>query len=91
MAEYIQPAPGTISWAMGNRGELRSAGVRVATDFGDKKLADQIKAASKHKIPYSIVIGENEKDSGEFVIRNLETGAETKLARTEVSNFFTNL
>ncbi len=69
--------------------ELRAHGVRVAIDFGDKKLADQIKTASKHRIPCLIVVGENETTSDEFVVRNLTSGAETKLARAELANFFT--
>lgn len=65
-------------------GELRVAGVNVAVDFGEKKLADQIKTATKHKIPYLIVIGENELLAKQFTLRNLETGEEKTLALSEI-------
>ena len=80
-----------VSFALSVAKELREGGVCVALDFGDRKIADQIKTASKHKIPYLVVVGENEKESDTFTVRNLETGAETKLARAELADFFTNL
>jgi len=68
--------------------ELRQAGVNVAIDFGERKLADQIKTASKHKIPYLIVVGEDEITSGNFTVRNLESGAEKKVSRGDLPDFF---
>ncbi len=72
-------------------GELRRQGVNVAVDFGEKKLGDQIKAASKHKIPYLIVLGENELASGSFAVRELASGEEKKLARKELADYLLNL
>ncbi len=71
-------------------GELRRAGVNVAIDFGERKLGDQIKAASKHKIPWLMVIGENELEAGEFVVRNLDTGHEETLPREALADFLLN-
>jgi len=68
--------------------ELREQGVNVASDFGDKKLADQIKQASKNKVPYLLVIGQNELTSGNFVVRDLVSGAETPLDRAALASFF---
>jgi histidyl-tRNA synthetase len=72
-------------------GELRAQGVRVALDFGEKRLSDQIKAAAKNKIPYVIVVGEDEIASGTFVARNLLTGAEATLSREALHEFFLNV
>ncbi len=69
-------------------GELRQQGVSVAVDFGERKLGDQIKAAAKHKIPYVIVAGEDEFASGLFGVKDLETGAEEKIAREDLPAFF---
>lgn len=68
--------------------ELREQGVNVACDFGDKKLADQIKNASKSAIPYLIVVGQNELASGNFVVRDLATGTETPTSRELLASFF---
>lgn len=72
-------------------GELRERGVAVATDFGEKKLADQIKAAGKHRIPYLIVLGEDELASGRLTLRDLSTGEERELSREDVSEYFKSL
>ncbi|MES2203296.1 MAG: histidine--tRNA ligase [Patescibacteria group bacterium] len=71
--------------------ELRAAGVNVAVDFGEKKLGDQIKAASKGGVPWLIVVGQDELASGTFNIKNLNTGAEEKMARSQLAQFFLNL
>ncbi len=69
-------------------GELRQNGVSVAIDFGDKKLGDQIKTANKHKIPYLVVVGEDELTSGEFTVRDLASGTEEKYPRATLASFF---
>ena len=68
--------------------ELRAQGVATAIDFGEKKLGDQIKTATKHGIPYLIVVGQDELASGSFAIKNLDTGAEERRARTNLADFF---
>ncbi len=68
--------------------ELRAEGVNVAVDFADKKLADQIKNAAKNKVPYLIVVGQDEVSSGSFMVRDLVGGHETALSRAELSSFF---
>ncbi len=86
---YIAIASADLAYqAQSFAGELRKAGVNVAIDFGEKKLGDQIKTAAKHSIPYVLVLGEDELASGQFTVRNLESGEETKLSRTELPPFF---
>lgn len=70
---------------------LRRENVAAAVDFGEKKLGDQIKAASKHQIPYLIVVGENEVSSGTYTVKNLVSGEENPLTREELAEFFMEL
>jgi histidyl-tRNA synthetase len=99
LPDYIPPtkvylavaAPEFAGEAMRLADLLRKESVNTAVDFGDKKLGDQIKTASKHKIPYVIVIGSDELASGTFAVRDLATGEEKKLSRSELSAFFSNL
>ena len=56
--------------------ELREVGVNVAIDWSGKKVGDQIKNADKHKIPYLIVIGEDEAQSGTYKLKDMKTGEE---------------
>ena len=44
--------------------QLRAAGVRVEGDFGAEKLGAKIRAAAGEKIPYLLVVGERDKESG---------------------------
>ena len=81
------PSPDTAYQVQALAGELRRAGVNVAVDFGERKLGDQIKAASKHKIPYLCVVGEDELSRGEFVVRNLETGHEETLPQEALAEY----
>jgi len=69
-------------------GELRRGGVRVAVDFGEKKLADQIRMASKNAIPYLIVVGEDELSSGTFKVKNLTSGEEKEVLRNGLPAYF---
>ena len=55
---------------------LREKGINTEIFLNDKKLKAKMKYADKLKIPYVIVIGEDEVKSGEFKIRNMETGEE---------------
>lgn len=71
--------------------ELRTQGVATATDFGERKLGDQIKTASKHSIPWLIVVGQDELSTGTFGVKNLNTGVEERLTRDQLGNFFLNL
>ena len=69
-------------------GALRRAGVNVAVDFGERKLGDQIKTAAKHKIPWLVVVGEDELASEVFGVKNLETGAQVQVPQSELPAFF---
>ncbi len=60
-------------------GQLRNAGVNVAIDFTDRKADKKIKAAVKAGTPYAIFVGEDEIKSGDYPLKDLSTGQETKL------------
>ncbi|TAH32580.1 histidine--tRNA ligase [Candidatus Saccharibacteria bacterium] len=56
--------------------ELRSMGLNVAVDPGDRDVGKQIKTASKKGIHYAIFVGDAELESGQFKLKNLMTGEE---------------
>ncbi|MBI2004818.1 histidine--tRNA ligase [Patescibacteria group bacterium] len=99
LPEYMPPtkvylavtSPSLVKEAAAIADELRKKNVATAIDFGEKKLGDQIKAAAKHGIPYLVVIGDNELQSGEFVVRDLMTGKEERRSRAELSSLFLTL
>jgi histidyl-tRNA synthetase len=65
--------------------KLRSTGVNVVINISDKKLGDQIKLADKQKIPFVIVLGEDEIKSGLYPLKNLSTGDEKKVRVEEIA------
>jgi histidyl-tRNA synthetase len=82
------PSPEIMRQVLTLAEELRTTGATVAVDFGDKKLGDQIKTAAKHKIPFVVVVGENEIKTNAFPLRNLHSGEEKILARDELLSYF---
>ena len=44
----------------------------------DYKIGDQIKTADKKGIAHVLIIGENELKAGQFTVKNLQSGEETK-------------
>ena len=63
---------------------LRAEGLNIAVDLSEKKLGDQIKIADKQSIPYTLVVGEDEIKSGEYPLKNLESGKEKKVKLEEI-------
>jgi len=68
--------------------KLRKSGINIALDLSKKKLADQIKTASKKQIKYVLIVGDKELASAKYVLRNLETSIEQVLTETELINKF---
>lgn len=81
------PTPELVFEVQNLAGELRRAGINAAIDFGERKLGDQIKTAAKHKIRWLIVAGQNELESGQFVVRDLDSGHEETLPRGALADY----
>ena len=63
-----------LSQAIETANKLREAGINTEVYFDDKKLKAKFKYADKLRIPYVIVIGEDEIKSGTLTLKNMETG-----------------
>lgn len=57
--------------------DLRKEGINTEVYLNDKKLKAKVKYADKLKIPYVVVIGEDEISSNTVKVKNMETGEET--------------
>lgn len=67
--------------------KFRESDKKVAVDYTERKVGDQIKYADKHKIPFIVCIGEEEKNSGKIKIKELSTRKETEISDDKVSDF----
>lgn len=65
--------------------DLRRDDISVAVNFSGKRVGDQIKQADKMKIPFVVAIGEKERNSGTYTIKNLSTGHETTVSADRIS------
>ncbi|NOR10837.1 MAG: histidine--tRNA ligase, partial [Desulfovibrionaceae bacterium] len=52
---------------------LRANGLSVAMDLMDRSLKNQMKQAGKAGARYALILGEQELENGEAVLRNMET------------------
>ncbi len=60
--------------------ELRKRNINTEVYLSDKKLKTKFKYADKLKIPYVIVLGEDEIASNKVKVKNMETGEETQVS-----------
>ena len=58
---------------------LRNLGIKTEIYLNNKKLKAKFKYADKLKIPYVIVIGEDEIKTNSVNVKNMETGEEKKI------------
>jgi len=53
---------------------LEAAGIRVETDFRNEKIGYKIREAQMQKIPYMLVVGDKEAESGTVSVRSRDRG-----------------
>ena len=68
--------------------DLRKNGINAEIFLNDKKLKAKMKYADKLEIPYVIVIGEDEINSGIVKIKNMKTGEEKETEINKISENF---
>lgn len=69
----------TVSWAADVATKARELGVRVKVDNDNESVGKKIRAAELAKVPYTLVVGEKELESGQVMPRirkDLEVAAE---------------
>ena len=63
--------------------KLLKLGIRVRLDDSDNRISKKIRDAQIHKIPYQIVIGDNELNSKDIVYREYGKNEEVKIPLTK--------
>jgi histidyl-tRNA synthetase len=66
--------------------ELRAAGVPTITALGADKLGKQFREADAKGIPYTLVLGPDELASGVVGLKNLRTGDQRNIPRSDIIN-----
>ena len=66
--------------------ELRNKGIRAEIDTKERNFKGQMKFANKTGAAYTAVIGEDEVNSDEITLKNMDTGEQTKVKREDLAN-----
>ena len=66
--------------------ELRQHGIRAVIDTKERNLKGQMKYANKLNAAFTCVIGEDEVNSGELTLKNMQTSEQSKVRREELIN-----
>jgi histidyl-tRNA synthetase len=69
--------------------QLRRAGVGVYVAMGeDRGLRSQLREADKRGVRYTVILGENELDSGQATVRDMESGDQADVDLEELVPWF---
>ncbi len=63
-----------IEYAQGVRRQLEEAGIRATVDDRSEKVNFKIREAQLQKVPYMLVVGDREQQSGQVAVRNRKHG-----------------
>jgi histidyl-tRNA synthetase len=66
---------------------IRGQGINVVVDLTDRQVSKQVKTADKEKIPFVVVVGEEEVKSGKFKVKNLKESKESVMEKENLSAF----
>jgi histidyl-tRNA synthetase len=58
---------------------LRSAGLKVDTDYMERKMKAQIKAADRLQARYALILGDDELNKGAVLMKDLASGEQQEV------------
>ncbi|QJD95827.1 histidine--tRNA ligase [Mucilaginibacter robiniae] len=70
--------------------QLRNANINVELYPAGAKIKKQFDYANNKNIPYVVVIGSDEVQSGQLTFKNMQTGDQQKLSQTDIVNLLSN-
>jgi histidyl-tRNA synthetase len=82
---YICHLEGYVEEANKLADYIRKQGINVAVDLTDRQVSKQVKTADKEKIPFVLVLGEEEVKSGKFKVKSLSSSSETMATRENIA------
>ena len=66
--------------------EFRTHKINVSVDYSNKKIGDRIAKIDKERIPYILIIGEEEMKTKKFKLKRLSTKKEITLSLNDIKN-----
>jgi threonyl-tRNA synthetase len=65
--------------------ELRAAGLRITVDIGNEKVGAKIRKATTGKVPYMLIVGEQEQEAHTVALRHRTAGDAGTLPTAEAA------
>jgi len=59
--------------------KFRKKGIKAEIDYQDRSVGGQMKSADRMNATYTVIIGENELESGKATVRNMKDGEEQEI------------
>lgn len=84
-------SPDDIPHAFHLADTLRTEGLAVVVNITGKKIGDQLSYASKKEIPFVLSVGEREKESKQYPLKNLSSGKETSVSLDDITEIVLGL
>ncbi len=75
----VIPMNDSRDYALGVATKMREQGVRTELYLNDGKMGKKMSYADKLGIPYVVVIGETERETGKFMLKKMATGEQTEV------------
>jgi len=73
--------------ALSTAAELRNKGFRVELPPVEQKVGKALSQADKLGTNYAVILGENEISSGEYTVKVLSTGTQTKVPKSQLAAY----
>ena len=72
------------AYALDVLSELKANGIRAEIDARDEKIGFKVRQAQMEKVPYSLIVGQKEAETGTVSVRVLDQGEAGALSLTEL-------
>ena len=82
----VIPMGDVLGWAVQAATELRGAGIRSQVYMEQKKAKAKFAYADKLRIPYAVIVGEDERDAGTVSLKDLRTGEQQALSPAQAAD-----
>ena len=82
----VIPMGDVLGWAVQAATELRGAGIRSQVYMEQKKAKAKFAYADKLRIPFAVIVGEDERDAGTVSLKDLRTGEQQALSPAQAAD-----
>jgi threonyl-tRNA synthetase len=80
-----------MEFAAGVRAALRTKGYRVTLDSRNEKIGHKIREAQLQKVPFMLVVGDREAETGAVAVRNRSEGDRGAMPLAEFETMLADL